>query len=95
MPNCKVCGSHAETLGSLRAHYKAAGHPMKYSRKPRPASPVPQAPSDLGVMQKCVDVFEGAALDDDGLRRAVNYLWDRYMPAEEAAPDDEPEAVAS
>ncbi len=86
MPKCKQCDHVAENQRTMRQHYKAAGHPTT-SRKKRDAPDYAVGallsfdPQDEGALISAVTrAFERMALPDDGVRRVIAYITDRYAP---------------
>ncbi len=82
MPNCSVCGTSAKTLGELRRHYTAAGHPMKKSKKSqRGKDTAPELGGEERLIVNAVALFQSAGTEPDEDARVLGYLISRYAPS--------------
>jgi hypothetical protein len=91
---CRQCGQGGFTsAGSVARHRKEAGHPkIEKSRtgggrndSPRAARAKRSGQGEGAVLNTCVDAFENGNLSDDGRRRVLVYLNDRFLPDEPVA----------
>ncbi len=87
MQKCRQCGYVGEDDRDVRKHYKAVGH-APTPRKKRDATDyavgalLPFDPQDEGALISALTrAIDRVALPDDGIRRVIAYITDRYLPS--------------
>ncbi len=86
MQKCRQCGYVGENDRDVRQHYKEVGH-APAPRKKRDATGyavgalLPFDPQDEGaVISLLLRALDRANLPDDGKRRVIAYITNRYLP---------------
>ncbi len=76
MPKCKQCDHVAENPRTMREHYKAVGHPTQTRKKPEAT----EAQDEGALISALTRAIDRTDLPDDGLRRVIAYITNRYLP---------------
>ncbi|MHB1798083.1 MAG: hypothetical protein ACYCUI_07225 [Vulcanimicrobiaceae bacterium] len=79
MQRCRQCDYVGENDRDVRQHYKAVGHPTTPRKKPEAATL--DAHDEGALISAVTRAFDRMDLPDDGVRRVIAYITDRYLPS--------------